>query len=156
MNGIKERSDKAVESILENEKLTADLADDAAEVLLDWGIACVRTIVQVTLGLDEMEAEEAMYGPMRATRRLMRAVNRWLTRYEILGEVGHVEVLQKIIAQAGVIYGRDYIPPTPAQQGAFLAEIRGLTADAPQMILQLRGFVEHDPSATASSLFSGH
>ncbi len=156
MNGIKERSDKAVESILENEKLTADLTDDAAEVLLDWGIACARTIVQGTLGLDEMEAEEAMYGPMRATRRLMRTVNRWLSRYEILGEDGHAEALQKIITQAGVIYGRDYIPPTSAQQSAFLAEVKALTADVPRLILQLRGFVEHDPSATASSPFSGH
>jgi len=147
MNGIKERIDKAAESILENEKLTADLDDDAAQVLLDWGITCAKKIAQSTLGLDDMEAEDAMYQPMRATRRLMRAVNKWMSRYEILGVEGHAETLEKIIAQAGVIYGGDYVPPTPDQQSAFLTETEELISNIPQMIAKIRNLVENDSSS---------
>jgi len=109
MSNIKTRIDKAAESILENEKLTADLVDDAAQVLLDWGISCAKQIAQDTLGLDDIKTEEAMYQPMRATRRLMRTVNKWASRHAILGVEGHAEMLAKIISQAGIIYGNDYL-----------------------------------------------
>ncbi|MEW6406151.1 MAG: hypothetical protein AB1649_30570, partial [Chloroflexota bacterium] len=137
MNGIKERIDKAAESILENEDLTADLDDAAAQALLDWGIACAKRIAQNTLGLDDMEAEEAMYQPMRATRRLMRAVNNWASRHEILGDRGRAEELEKIIEQAGAIYGGEYAPPASDQQSAFLAQSSESIADIPQWIAQL-------------------
>ena len=154
MNGIKERIEKAAQSILENEKLTADLDDDAAQVLLDWGIASAKRIVQGTLGLDDMEAEDAMYQPMRANRRLMRGVNKLVSRFEILKKEGQFEALEKIISQAGVIYGDDYVPPTPDQQSTFLSETVELIADIPQWIAKLRSFVEGEPSSASSSLFS--
>ena len=34
---IRRRVERAAESILENERLTADLDDQAADFLLDWG-----------------------------------------------------------------------------------------------------------------------
>jgi len=154
MSGFESRIEKAAQSILDNEKLTADLDDDAAQVLLDWGIASAKQIVQGTLGLDDMEAEDAMYQPMRANRRLMRGVNKWASRYEILGDEGHVEALQKIISQAGVIYGADYVPPTPDQQNTFLAECKEFFADIPLWIAKLRSFVEGEKPSAPSSLFS--
>ena len=152
MNGIKERIEKVAESILENEKLTADLADDAAQILLDWGIACAKKIAQGSLGLDDAETEEAVYLPMRATRRMMRSINNWVSHYEIVGAEGNAEALEKIIAYAGVIYGRDYIPPTSEQQKALLAQNQELVTDIPQMIANIRRFVENDkPSGLAIS-----
>ena len=154
MSGIEVRIEKAAQSILENEKLTADLDDDAAQVLLDWGIASAKQIVQGTLGLDENEAQDAMYQPMRANRRLMRGVNKLVSRYEILGEEGHVEALEKIISQAGVIYGSEYVPPSLKQQGVFLSETKEMIADIPQWIAKLRKFVEGQKPSAPSSLFS--
>ncbi len=150
MNGIKDRIEKAAQSILENEKLTADLDDDAANVLLDWGIACAKAISQGTLGLDDTQAEEAMYQPLRATRRLMRTVNKWASRYAIVGDDGHAEMLAKIISQASLIYGSDYIPPTSDQQKAFLTETRAAFADIPQLITKIRNFVEGESSSTSN------
>ncbi len=150
MDGIKGRIEKAAQSILENEMLTADLDDEAANVLLDWGVTCARVISQGTLGLDEMEAEDAMYQPMRATRRMMRAINKWVSRYEILGDDGHVEILEKIITQASIIYGSDYIPPTSDRRNAFLSEIKGSIVDIPQLITKIRNFVEGETSSASN------
>ncbi|MBC8508786.1 MAG: hypothetical protein ISR58_15655 [Anaerolineales bacterium] len=154
MSGIEARIEKAAQSILENEKLTADLDDDAAQILLDWGIDSAKQIVQSTLGLDDMEAEDAMYQPMRANRRLMRGVNKFVSRYAILGEEGQVEALEKIVSQAGVIYGSEYVPPSSDQQSAFLTETKELIADIPQLIARLRSYVEGEKPSAPSSLFS--
>lgn len=143
------RIQRAVESILENEKLTADLDDDAAQVLLDWGTSCAQKIAQGSLGLNDAQAEEAMYQPMRATRRMMRAANKLAARNEILGDEGRTEALQKIIEQAGVIYGRDYIPPDSDHQNLFLANTHGAVADIPKMISRLRALVENEASPTS-------
>ena len=144
------RIQRAVESILENEKLTADLDDEAAQVLLDWGTSCAEKTAQGSLGQNDEQAEETMYQPMRATRRLMRTVNKWISRYDMLGDEGHAESLQKIIEQAGVIYGGSYIPPNSTQQSAFLLESQELMNDIPGMITNIRDLVEND---TPSSSF---
>lgn len=140
---VEGRIQRAVEGILENEKLTADLDDDAAQVLLDWGTRCARQIAQGTLGLNDAQAEEDMYQPMRATRRMMRAVNKLASRHQILGDEGCSVALQKIIAQAGLVYGRDYIPPDSTRQNDFLANIQ-LTTDIPGIISQIRTLVENE------------
>ncbi len=121
-------------------------------MLLDWGITCAKKIAQGTLGLDDMEAENVMYQPMRATRRLMSSINRWVSRYEILGDEGHVDFLKKIIEQAGVIYGNEYIPPSANQQQTLLAAIPELVGDTPKLIAKLRSDIERD--TTSSSLVS--
>jgi hypothetical protein len=146
---IEERIQRTVESILENERLTADLDDDAAQVLLDWGTSCAKRIAQGSLGLNDTQAEETMYQPMRATRRLMSTTNKWIARYDIFGEENHAESLQKIIEQAGIIYGQEYIPPASGQQSAFLMESHELISDIPGMISKLRTLVENEASASS-------
>jgi hypothetical protein len=44
----------AIERLLEDVSLTADLVDDAAKVLLDWGVAQAKTITQQ----EELSREE--------------------------------------------------------------------------------------------------
>lgn len=137
------RMDRSAERILGNESLTAYLDDDTADILIDWGLICAQKIVQRTDGMEDSEAEEAMYGPMRATRRLMRAVNRWVANRESLSAEEQEALLSDIIAQAGIIYGNDYSPPTPNQQKAFLREIRPGEVNATKTIQTLRQFVEN-------------
>jgi len=146
---IEARIQRSVESILENERLTADLDDEAAQVLLDWGTSCAKMIAQGSLGLNDAQAEESMYQPMRATRRLMSTVNKWMSRYEIFGDENHTESLQKIIEQAGIIYGRDYIPPDSVQQSSFLAERPEHLSDIPGMIATIRSLVENSTSSSS-------
>jgi len=51
---------RAVEWLLEDESLTADLIDPAAKSLLSWGISQVREILQETHGVPEERATRLM------------------------------------------------------------------------------------------------
>ena len=49
MAEIQQRIQRAAESILENEALSADLDDDAAKLLLDWGVKRAEQIAIQTI-----------------------------------------------------------------------------------------------------------
>lgn len=68
---------RAVESILENEALTADLDDQAANLLLDWAMSLAKQAAQGVAGMDEASAEEQFNARMRNVRQFIRQVNRW-------------------------------------------------------------------------------
>jgi hypothetical protein len=112
MDSILVRVNRAAESILENESLTADLDDEAAKVLLGWGVARAKEITYRTIEiLDEMQAEEAVYLQMRALRRILRTVNKWVAKANA-NEIHYGEsALNKIILEAGIMYGPSYKPP---------------------------------------------
>jgi hypothetical protein len=152
VNELTGRIHRAAESILENERLTADLDDDAAKVLLDWGIACAKMVVQSTVGLDDVEAKAVMSPRLRATRRLMRLVNRWVARRGDLDAEGSATYLTRIIQQAAIIYGTDLMLPNHDRQDAFLRQ--GLVESPGQMIVNLRRLIE-DRDTTVQSKQEG-
>ncbi len=141
MNELGQRIDRAVESILENESLTADLDDAAARVLLDWGIACARMIAQGSAGLNDLQAEQFMSPRLRATRRLMRVVNRWVPQRLQVNARENATLLAKMIEQAAVIFGQDYSPPTLDRRKGFLR--KSLVDPPPQVIENLRVLIEN-------------
>jgi len=131
-----ERIQRAVESILGNETLTADLDDEAARELLDWGVTLAQQIASDTAGMDDAAAEEAMYQPMRALRKMVRAINQWTL------EPNEIR-LKKIIEQASVIYGADYVAPSLEQSAQFNGQANAWCDDPPEMIRRLRQFIEN-------------
>lgn len=143
MNELTRRVNRVAESILENERLTADLDDAAAKVLLDWGVACAERIAQSTTGLNDPEAEEVMSPRLRATRRLMRSVNRWIANRREMDAEGSATLLTKIIEQAAIIYDEDFTPPNHDRRDAFLRQSLDLIDDPPQLIVNLRRLIEH-------------
>lgn len=69
--GLEEALQSAVERLIEDEALTADLVDAAARPLLDWGIAQVTAIVRETGAVsDEVRAR------LGALRQQMRDIAR--------------------------------------------------------------------------------
>ena len=140
MNELVGRIHRAAESILENERLTADLDDAAAKELLDWGIACVKGVAQSTVGLNDMEARAAMSPRLRATRQLMRLVNRWIARRPDIGAEDSATYLNKIIDQAAIIHGEDWMVPGRQRRDAFLSQ--GLVESPVQIIVNLRRLIE--------------
>ncbi len=142
MYEVTRRIQRAAESILENEKLTADLDDAAANVLLDWGVACAEKIAGSTDGLGDSEAEEVISPRLRATRRLMRQVNRWVASGPDIDTEEEAEFLNQIIEQASVIYGDSFIPPADSQLTSFLVRHGELTDDPTQFIADLRELLE--------------
>lgn len=130
-----ERIQRAAESILGNERLTADLDDETAKELLDWGVALAQQIASDTAAMDDTAAEEAMYQPMRALRKMVRAINQWTLEPNEIG-------LKKIIGQARAIYGPDYIVPGPDQCAQFTNQVIVWSDHPLEMIRQLRQFIE--------------
>ena len=61
MSDLEYRQQRVVELLLEDESLTAELVDEAARSLLDWGVAQAETIAQQAeeLSQDEISARLA-------------------------------------------------------------------------------------------------
>lgn len=137
-DALTERMNLAAESLLDNEALTAQLDEPAANALLDWGLACVKLIVQDTADLDEEAAETFIAPKLRATRLLMRSVNQWVARGDGDDRAGESS-LNEILEQAAKIYP-NYQPPNKAQQQAFLRQ--SLPDEPSEWILNLRRLVE--------------
>ena len=129
MNNIQERIQRAVESILENEALTADLDDAAAQILLDWGVNRARAIASETTEMNEAQAEEFMYPPMRALRKMLRNINKWAVNPQ-------ESTLAGITEQAEIVYGSS---PDEAHITAFLTQIPN---DPTERVSVLRAFIE--------------
>lgn len=142
------RVNRAAASILENERLTADLDDAAAGALLDWGVACAEMIAQSTAGLDDAEAEDTMRTRLSATRRLMRLVSRWVTDRRNLGAATSAELLAQIAEQAAMIHGEDHSPPTRERQNAFMTRHFEFADDPKQLIVALRQLLEASPDGS--------
>jgi uncharacterized membrane-anchored protein YjiN (DUF445 family) len=148
MEALEERINRAIESILENESLTADLDDDAAKALNDWGITCVNRIAQSITRLDNVEAEKIMSSRLRAVRRLMRSVNKWIGNWQETDAEGHARRLSKVLEQAALIYGERLAQPDDDRCGALLKHLDSMD-DPAQMIADLRRFLT-DPSFSPS------
>jgi len=152
MNDLTGRVNRAVEGILENEALTTDLDDDAAKILLDWGIACAKMIAQDTAGLNDVEAQKATSPRLRATRRLMRLVNRWVPKRQQTDAEGSATLLTKIIEQAAIIY-KDFTPPDNDRRDTFLK--LHFELDPLQMIAGLRQLLENSSDASSANQEGG-
>lgn len=63
---------QAIERLLEDVSLTADLIDDAAKLLLDWGIAQVKAVVQQEDGLSTEDLGARLADLRRALKRVSK------------------------------------------------------------------------------------
>jgi hypothetical protein len=135
MEELTRRKQRAVERILESASLTADLDDDAAKVLLDWGIACAEQIALSTTSFFDDQGNETMDARLRDLRRLMREVNRWVPWRQPMD----AEQLAKLLSYAQAIYA-GFEPPDHARQQAFLAS--SIAGSPPETIARLRTFIE--------------
>jgi hypothetical protein len=61
---------RATERLLEDESLTAGLTDEAAKLLLDWGLAQAETMAQQSEGLSPKETGALLAGLRRTLKRI--------------------------------------------------------------------------------------
>jgi hypothetical protein len=138
---LAQRASRVVESILENEQLTAGLDDATARPLIAWGSACAKMIAHSSAGLDDAQAQQAMSPRLRATRRLMRLVSRWFADRQEMDAAHSAAQLAMVIEQAAIIYDKAFVPPDKARRDAFLRQSLNLD-DPPQSIKNLRALFE--------------
>lgn len=149
MNILERRLQRVAESFLENERLTSDLADVAAKVLLDWALACGNVIVSETVDMNEATAEEHTYPRLKATRRLMRIINKWVSRRQRLDLAASAHLLDQACQQATIIYNQT-ISPTQETQHSFLRNNQ--QTPNPELISNVRTFIEPNSSFTDHNL----
>jgi hypothetical protein len=148
MDDVTQRMHQAVESLQENEALTSNLDDEAAQALLDWGSASAQAIAQSTAGLDEAAAEATMDERLQAVRRLLRTVNEHVAATPGVqaapasdsaeASASPPEWLQEVVAQVAQIEGPAFVPPT-AEQLAALASRWAAGAPSPlEIVTELR------------------
>lgn len=148
MDELTQRERQAIESILDNEALTANLDDAAAQVLLDWGTAYARQAAQHTTGLDDADA--VLEEKLQATQRLMRAVNhrfdpatlaQFETDPQAQAQADH-RLLRQVFEQTSIILGDQLVAPTDEQLLEFEQGELAQASTPPTMIATLRRFVE--------------
>jgi hypothetical protein len=137
---LAQRASRAVESILENEQLTAELSDAAAKPLIAWGSACAKMIAHSTAGLDDAQAQQAMSPRLRATRRLMRLVSRWFADQQEMDAAYNATQLAMAIERAAIVYDKAFVPPDKARRDAFVGQ--SLNLGPAQNIKNLRALLE--------------
>jgi hypothetical protein len=72
MANIENRQRRAVETILEDESLSDGLIDEAAKLLLDWGIARAKSIVQQSEDLLQEDLDKEIATLRREAKRISR------------------------------------------------------------------------------------
>jgi hypothetical protein len=142
MRNVERRIQRAVESILEDPQLTADLDDAAAKLLIDWGVDCATMVARGTADLGEAEAAEAVSERLRAVRLLMREVNRWMGRDAGIDAEGQAKYLSKVLEHVETIYGDRFVPPDEIHLGMFQRQDFSMSPEPGWTIQQLRAFVD--------------
>ena len=144
---VSRRARRAAESLMENEALTENLDDTAAGALLKWGSELSKTVAQSTADLDDEQAEEAMSERMRATRQLLRSVNKWIAGQAQMASEEKSALLARINEQMALIYGAEFSPPDAAQLEAFMQAPAQEAADPAQIVARLRDLYQPPPGS---------
>jgi hypothetical protein len=79
----------AIERLLEDVSLTADLIDDAAKLLLDWGVAQTKTVAQQAEGL----SSEELGARLADLRRTLKRVSKKAGQVEPEAQAAQVQTL---------------------------------------------------------------
>ena len=141
-NIIEIRKKNAAESILGNESLTADLDDQSANALLEWGLDCVNRIVDATANMDDQSANLFIDETIPSVRRLMRNVNNWLS--EITTDQSSIITanFEKALQNASLIYGSDYRPPDQIDIQMFTQCVQEKCTEQEKIISSFREMIE--------------
>jgi hypothetical protein len=131
-----ERADRAVERLLENESLTADLEDAPARVLLELGADWARRIAGSTAAIrDEAAADQALAPALEGVRQALR----------LMADFAAAPSSDPAAANALLDTLLAHLPLsiTPEQRQKVLSQLTQ-AASAEQALLALKQLVEQD------------
>jgi len=99
------RVQRAVESILDNEALTQDLDDAAANALISWGTSWAESLARTAERSVEPDLDEATLLRLREVRRMMRSVSKWAASQAGMDPAGKSQALKEILEYASRAQG---------------------------------------------------
>lgn len=149
MGEEKYRAQQAADSILGDERLTAGLEDEAADFLLEWGLALATAAAADSSSPDD-EDDTKMSSRIKAVKRMLRYVNEWLQKRQLWDPVERDEKLSKIFVIAKLAYGNDYDyeilsnseEPAGLELEVFLSQAKALEGNSIEVAFELRQLLE--------------
>lgn len=142
-DAVQRRQRRAADRILENENLTADLEDDIADPLINWGVAWASQAAGDTAGLDDEQAEDTLLAQNRAVRQVIRQVGQLASEAQDLDEESARATLAQISAQAAILRPGSE-PPDSEQEAEFLRQLPELKKEPARMVRALRSLYDHN------------
>jgi hypothetical protein len=140
MDEIEQMIRNAEEALLGNERLTSDLDDTAANVLLDWGITMVKKAIFETAAQGPPDLMEAVDSRLSGNRKMLQQASQLATSRTAVGLERQLNVYEKLVRYAAAAYGEDIPLPEPDQAQMFLQ--RSFELPAEDFIVALREFLE--------------
>jgi hypothetical protein len=133
METLSQIRQNAVEEMIENEALTADLDDIGAKALLEWGTFLIDQVV-----VDQHRDKLDVY--LNAVKQFLRLVNRWATHGFLLDGVLDPSWLNNFNQQLSVLYDGMVRPVNTASLQSILS--KGEHDGIDETIPVLRNYVE--------------
>jgi hypothetical protein len=138
---IEKRQRQAAERLLENENLTGDLEDDAADPLINWGVDWAKKAAETTAGQDDDQAEQALADQNRAVRQVMRQVSQMVVNSPDLDDETARQALAQISNQAAALVP-GFVPPAPDRQDEFIRQLPDLAQEPARMVRSLHALYD--------------
>lgn len=131
---IEDRIRQASENILHNSSLGADLMDDEAQTLLDWGLDHAARLASRTQALDDLQATFRIDESLVTLRRTMRRVGKLIGNLKAMDSETAEKRLTKILETADQLPGVRI--EAPEDVNTELDTLRGLpSGEALQRVL---------------------
>ena len=137
MADMEARVQKAMEDITGNESLLEMLDEDAASEMLAWAKSTVTSLVRQTEGLDDEAAQLALEQRLKAFRHFMRSAGNWAAG-KYTDPADRLELREKLLGHAKVIYEDDSHLPSPEKMDAILNQMSAQPDTQKQSILHLK------------------
>jgi len=94
------RMQQLAEQILTDSGLTGDMDDAQANTLINWGVAAAKRLALRSEGMDDAQAEEFLYPPMKNLRRTIRRINKMFGDFESMTPEDFKELADKLFEAA--------------------------------------------------------
>lgn len=105
------RMQQLAEQILTDSGLTGDMDDAQAMTLINWGVAAAKRLAVRSEGMDDAQAEEFLYGPMKNLRRTMRRINKMFGDFEGMTAEEFRELVENLFEAAQEVPVLSVSPP---------------------------------------------
>ena len=141
MADLNARMERVIEEMAGNEALLEMLDTDAAREMLNWGIATAKSMLSRAKGLDDMDADLAIFARLKAIRQSMRSIGNWAAgKYR--NPEDRMQLREKLLANFRNIFGERRELPSARQMDEVLRQVDDKSHTSLELILKIRDLFE--------------
>ena len=141
MADLNARMERVIEEMTGNEALLQMLDTDAAQEMLDWGIATAKSMINRTMELDDFAADLAVLSRLKAIRQSMRSIGNWAAG-KYADPDSRTQLRDKLLEHCRTIFGERRELPTTRQMDDLLRQVDEKGVTPHQLILKLQDLLE--------------